>query len=171
MFSPIATNVSGLEVCELLPRHAKCADRYTIIRSVAHEFADHGGGHKRFLTGRIPATPTGFVNDAPAVGSIVARCRERLSTSLPNYISGTEPGRAGVDVYSFGAAWLGPSYTPFNVPGDPGEAGFSVKNLSLDQSAAGRLGDRVQLLNGFDRLRRGIDETIVTGKQIGRAHV
>ncbi|MFM7863063.1 MAG: DUF1501 domain-containing protein, partial [Planctomycetaceae bacterium] len=64
LFSPIATNVPGLQVCELMPRHAQCADRYTIIRSVAHEFADHGGGHKRFLTGRMPATPTGFVNDA-----------------------------------------------------------------------------------------------------------
>lgn len=159
LFSPIATSVPGLQVCELLPRHAQCAYRYTIIRSIAHEFADHGGGHKRFLTGRMPATPTGFVNDAPAVGSIVARCRERMSSPLPNYISGTEPGRAGVDVYSFGAAYLGPSYTPFNVPGDPGEPGFSVRNLSVDQSAAGRLEDRVLLLNGFDRLRRGIDES------------
>lgn len=159
LFSPIATNVSGLDVCELLPLHAKCADRYNIIRSVAHEFADHGGGHKRFLTGRLPATPTGFVNDAPAVGSIVARCRERVATGLPNYISGTEPGRAGVDVYSFGAAWLGPSYVPFNVPGDPGEAGFTVRNLSVDKVASSRLEDRVQLLQGFDRLRRGIDES------------
>ncbi|HQZ69148.1 MAG TPA: DUF1501 domain-containing protein, partial [Planctomycetaceae bacterium] len=100
IFQPITTNVKGLDVCELLPLHAKCADRYTIVRSVAHEFADHGGGHKRFLTGRKPATPTGFVNDAPAVGSIVAKCREHLATGLPNYVSGTEPGRAGVDVYS-----------------------------------------------------------------------
>src|ERR1700709_376153 len=44
IFSPIRTNVPGIDVCELLPLHAKCADKYTIIRSVAHEFADHGGG-------------------------------------------------------------------------------------------------------------------------------
>src|SRR5690606_5133082 len=69
-FRPISTNVPGIDVCELMPLHAKVADRYTIIRSIAHEFADHGGGHKRFLTGRKPAEPTGFVNDAPAVGSI-----------------------------------------------------------------------------------------------------
>jgi hypothetical protein len=126
---------------------------------VAHEFADHGGGHKRFLTGRMPARPDGFVNDAPAVGSIVAKCREHYATGMPNYISGTEPGRAGVDVYSFGAAYLGPSYTPFNVPGDPSEAGFSVKNLSVDQSASERLDDRTSLLIGFDRLRRSVDDS------------
>src|SRR3954468_21379862 len=47
IFSPIKTNVPGIDVCELLPLHARCADRYNIIRSISHEFADHGGGHKR----------------------------------------------------------------------------------------------------------------------------
>src|SRR4051812_39334529 len=37
IFSPIKTNVPGIEVCELLPMHARCADRFNIIRSVAHE--------------------------------------------------------------------------------------------------------------------------------------
>lgn len=112
IFKPVPTNVKGIDVCELLPLHTKCADRYNLVRSVAHEFADHGGGHKRFLTGRKPATPDGFINDAPAVGSIVAKCREHFATGMPNYISGTEPGRAGVDVYSFGAAYLGPRLLP-----------------------------------------------------------
>jgi hypothetical protein len=43
IFSPIKTNVPGIEVCEHLPRHAKIADKYALIRSVCHEFADHGG--------------------------------------------------------------------------------------------------------------------------------
>lgn len=158
-FHPIPTNVPGLEVCELMPLHARCADRYTIIRSVAHEFADHGGGHKRFLTGRIPKTPTEFVNDAPAVGSIVAKCREHRQVGIPNYISGTDAGRAGVDVYSFGAAYLGPAYVPFNIPGDPNEPGFQVQNVSLDQRIAERLDDRVRLLRGFDQLRREVDQS------------
>ena len=159
LFRPVTTNVRGIDVCELLPLHANCADRYTIVRSVAHEFADHGGGHKRFLTGRLPARPDGFVNDAPAVGSVVARCREHFAMGLPNYISGTEPGRADVDTYSFGAAYLGATYTPFNLPGDPSESGFTVRNLSVDQSAADRLQDRTLLLRGFDRLRRRIDDS------------
>ncbi|MCA9164192.1 MAG: DUF1501 domain-containing protein [Planctomycetales bacterium] len=158
-FRPISTNVPGIDVCELLPMHAKIADRYTLIRSVAHEFADHGGGHKRFLTGRKPAEPTGFVNDAPAVGSIVAKMREHRNNGLPNYISGTNPGRAGVDVYSFGAAYLGPSYVPFNVPGDPSDEKFEVRNLGLDQSMSERLDDRVRLLEGFDRFRRDVDQS------------
>lgn len=158
-FHPIPTNVDGLDVCELMPLHAQCADRYAIVRSIAHEFADHGGGHKRFLTGRDPKEPTGFVNDHPAVGSVVAKCREQRQNGLPTYISATEPGRAGVDVYSFGAAYLGPSYVPFNVPGDPSEATFQVQNVSLDTSLAGRLDDRMRMLSGFDLLRREIDQS------------
>lgn len=45
-FSPISTNVSGIDVCELLPMHAKIADKFTLIRSIAHKFNDHGGGFK-----------------------------------------------------------------------------------------------------------------------------
>jgi hypothetical protein len=32
LFNPIATNVPGLDVCELMPRHALCADKYNVIR-------------------------------------------------------------------------------------------------------------------------------------------
>lgn len=158
-FHPIQTKVSGLDVCELMPRHATCADKYTIIRSIAHNFADHGGGHKRFLTGRDPKEPTGFVNDYPAVGSVVAKCRENRNIGLPNYISGTAPGRAGVDVYSFGAAYLGPSYAPFNVPGDPSEDKFEVKNIALSQAISDRLDDRILLRKEFDKLRQQIDRS------------
>jgi hypothetical protein len=51
-FNPIKTTVPGLDVCEHMPLHAKTAKRFSIIRSIHHTFSDHGGGHKRFLTGR-----------------------------------------------------------------------------------------------------------------------
>ncbi len=162
-FHPIHTSVPGLDVCELMPMHALCAEKYTIVRSISHNFSDHGGGHKRFLTGRDPKTPTEFVNDAPAVGSIVAKCREGKNVGLPNYISGANHGRDGVDVYSFGAAYLGPTYVPFSVPGDPSSKDFSIKNISLDKSMSDRLSDRMSLLNGFDHLRRKIDSSGMMG--------
>src|SRR5437867_2818403 len=69
-FRPVRTNVPGIDVCEHLPLHARVADKFALVRSIAHEFADHGGGHKRFLTGRDPQSPVGFVNDYPMVGSM-----------------------------------------------------------------------------------------------------
>ena len=159
IFSPIKTNVPGIEVCEHLPLHAKCADKYTIIRSIAHEFADHGGGHKRFLTGYNPKEPTGFVNDNPCVGSVVAKMREHVKIGLPNYITEVDGGRQGVDVFSFGAAYLGSGTTPFTVVGDPSADNFSVQNIGLTSDMAGRLDDRTTLLTGIDRLRRNVGQS------------
>ena len=156
-FRPIPTVVPGLDVCELMPRHARTADKFCIVRSIAHEFADHGGGHKRFLTGRLPKEPTGFVNDHPAVGSLVAKMREQRRVGLPNYISGTDPGRDDVDVFSFGAAYLGPAYTPFAVAGDPSTPNFKVPNIAPLAEVAGRFDDRTRLLTALDRLQRDVD--------------
>jgi hypothetical protein len=44
-FKPIQTNVVGLQVCELMPRLAQMADKYTVIRSVTTE--NKPGDHAR----------------------------------------------------------------------------------------------------------------------------
>ena len=158
-FNPIRTNVPGIDVSEHLPMHAKCADKYALIRSVHHQFSDHGGGHKRFLTGRDPFQPVGFVNDHPMVGSIVSRCREEVNAGLPNYVAGVDNGRQGTDTFSFGAAYLGQATTPFTVAGDPAEAKFGVQNLSIPAELVDKLHDRQSLLKKLDTVRREIDST------------
>lgn len=158
-FKPIRTNVPGIDVCELLPRHARIADRFSLIRSIAHNFADHGGGHKRFLTGRDPREPVGFVNDYPMVGSMVAEARRHHRAAVPNYIAGTDNGRQGIDVFSFGSAYLGPRTHPFPVAGDPSAANFEVKNLALPTEAASRLRERTGLLERLDSAPRAHDRS------------
>lgn len=155
-FHPISTNVAGIDVCELMPRHAAIADRFSVVRSVAHTFADHGGGHKRLMTGRIPVTPVDTVNHAPATGSIVAKCRERQNNGIPNYVSLNPGGRSG-DVFAQGAAYLGQAFTPFTVEGDPSAPGFAVPNISPQQNLGGRIDDRMALLGNLDRIERQID--------------
>ncbi|HEX7377060.1 MAG TPA: DUF1501 domain-containing protein [Pirellulales bacterium] len=156
IFRPIATKVQGIDVCEMLPRHAAIADKFCIVRSVSHTFADHGGGHKRMMTGRIPLTPTETINDAPATGSIVARCREAWDRGLPNYVSMNPGGRID-DVFAQGAAYLGPAYMPFNVVGDPSMPQFVVPNVAPTPTAAAHIGDRTRLLASLDRIERAID--------------
>lgn len=155
-FRPIRTKVAGLDVCELMPRHADVADKFCIVRSVSHTFADHGGGHKRMMTGRVPLTPVETVNDAPATGSIVAKCRERRDRGIPNYVSLNPGGRTG-DVFAQGAAYLSQAYLPFTVEGDPTAPSFSVPNVAPLESASARIDDRTKLLAAFDRLERRID--------------
>ncbi len=159
IFNPIATNVQGITICEHMPQLARVADRFSLIRSIAHKFADHGGGHKQFMTGRAPKSPVNTVNDAPAVGSIVSKWFERRDVGVPNYICNAPNGRHGVDVFAMGSAYLGPSYTPFTVPGNPADDGFEVKNVSITKEMEERLGDRTKLLTGFDQLRQDIDQS------------
>ncbi|MFP6575121.1 MAG: DUF1501 domain-containing protein, partial [Pirellulaceae bacterium] len=163
-FNPIRTKVPGMDIGELLPRHAKIADKFTLIRSCAHKFADHGGGHKRFLTGRAPLEPSGFVNDTPMVGSMAAKVLEdrKNSSGLCNYIV-LGNGRVNpIDVFSFGSAYLGAETHPFRISADPNAENFKVQNLAL---ASGlfeeRLDDRVSLLNGLDQLRKDVDASRV----------
>ncbi len=49
-FSPIGTNVPGIQICEMFPRLAKMADKFAIVRSLS----DSDGGHDCYqcMTGR-----------------------------------------------------------------------------------------------------------------------
>ena len=156
-FRPIKTNVPGIEVCEHMPLHAKIADKFAVIRSISHKFADHGGGHKRFLTGRDPLKPTEFVNDYPMVGSMVAKVRQDFHASVPNYIAGVDKGRQGINTFSFGSAYLGPSTHPFTVVGNPNDKDFKVQNLSLRLQSPDRVNERAGLLEAFDSLDVNLD--------------
>lgn len=158
-FRPTRTNVPGIDICELMPLHARCADKFALIRSISHTFSDHGGGSKRVMTGRIPATPTETINDAPAVCTIVSKMREHIDIGLPNVICGADDGRTNVDTYAQGSAYLSRRYTPFMVGGDPSRPGFQVRNIGLDQEMATRLDDRFRLLQGVDGLRRQLESS------------
>jgi hypothetical protein len=154
---PIHTVVPGFDICELMPLHAKLAHKYNVVRSISHDFADHGGGHKRFMTGRIPKTPVDTVNDSPAVGSIVAKMVEQRTVGVPNYVNICDPGRDGVDVFAMGSAYLGSSYDPFAVPGDPSSGKFVVPNVAPQVDIVGRMDDRASLMRQFDKFRRDAD--------------
>src|SRR6266498_3257950 len=50
-YRPIATRVSGLRIGELLPRLARLADRYCLVRSMTHHNGGHDGGMHVCMTG------------------------------------------------------------------------------------------------------------------------
>lgn len=160
-FNPIRTNVPGIEVCELLPMHAKCADKYNLIRSVHHTFSDHGGGHKRFLTGRDPKEPTGFVNDYPCVGSMAFKALEgkRDTRGMPGYMALGNGRVNGINTFSFGSAYLGAETHPFAISADPSDKNFKVENIDIDKALTERLNDRTTLLRDFDQMRRDVDNS------------
>src|SRR5438105_6152371 len=50
-YRPIATRVPGLQISELLPHHARVAQRFTLLRSLAHTGPCHDSGPQQLFTG------------------------------------------------------------------------------------------------------------------------
>lgn len=151
---PIETNVSGISVCEHLPEHAKVADKFNLIRSISHGFANHAGGAGRFLSGYNPLRPLDPLAQFPCLGPVVSKMLEgRRDPAMPRYIASAK------NVYGGGSAGLGAAYLPFVVAGDPNDPKFSVSNLSLSGGVKDRLDDRRTLLDAFDGVRRDVDRS------------
>src|SRR5437868_4695129 len=51
-FRPIHTNVPGIDICEKLPRLARLADKFAIVRSLSHPSNNHEPSVQHMLTGR-----------------------------------------------------------------------------------------------------------------------
>jgi hypothetical protein len=53
----IRTNVAGVEISEIFPRMARCADRYAIVRSVHHDAITHEAANVAMLPPDLTAHP------------------------------------------------------------------------------------------------------------------
>ena len=118
-FGSIASAVPGTFVCEHLPRLARLADRYTIVRSMSHDDTDHGSATYLALTGRYHArkssNPLPAPEDHPAFAAALKRV---MGTSRTFDTAVTVNGPAIVpELIAPGqdAGLLGREYDPFLV--------------------------------------------------------
>lgn len=151
-FDPIATNVPGIDVCEHLPRLARQADKFALLRSLTHTDSGHGPADHWMLTGYAPRAgfnPTLKPNNQyPSLGSIVAKTLGPRG-SVPPYVCLPKMHS------SAGSAYLGPTAAPFVVEADPNAPDFAVPDLLPPLTVdAGRLGSRHDLLRTVDRFAR-----------------
>ncbi len=153
-FKPIETNVSGVRICEHLPKLAKAADLYAILRSVTHNDSNHGAGNHLMTTGKSTPVPVGCGNSVsyhPSMGSFAAHERS-ASHGLPSYVLLGRAMRSG------GPNFLGPAYGPLVVTGDPSSDAFQVKDVSLPKDVdEQRLDARRGLLRQLDRMQRNAE--------------
>jgi hypothetical protein len=160
IWKPIATNVPGIQISEMLPGQARMADKFSIIRSLHHDSGDHFTGAHYLLTSRGGASGADTAGKYPSIGSIVARvCGPRVA-SVPPYVAIPYAMSIGLRPGYFGANYLGVPYNPFETEGDPNSDGFRVRNLDLAPGLTlARLEDRRSLVRQLDRVRRSIDQT------------
>ncbi|MEX0676901.1 MAG: DUF1501 domain-containing protein [Pirellulales bacterium] len=157
-FGTIATHTPGLRLTELVPRQAQLSDKFALLRSMAHTGGGHPSGSLQLLSGD-PDAADKIVPVYPDLMSVAHYLRSDRVKELPNYV-GVNP-ITRYDAFTIaGPAYLGPSYEPFVVSGDPSAPGFKVPNVGLsDPGQAGRLRERIRLRQSFDKFRRALDES------------
>ena len=143
---PIATNVSGIQICELLPLLAKQADKYSIIRSMTHGNNGHETASYMVQTGRAPGGRDVF----PCAGAVTALfkgCGAGYNGLIPPYVVLTEPqGRFSE------AGFLGSKYKPFATGGDPAQPRFNVEGIAAPGITEERQKSRRNLLHRLNTL-------------------
>ena len=156
-FKPIKTNVAGVQISEHLPRLAKLADKFALVRSFHHRRGEHSGGTHRFLTGYSSVAANLQDSEYPDVGSVVAKELDRTAGEVPLYVSNTK-------FYGSGPAYLGPSCAPFMPASNPltSTGANAYDPVPLHQSEKNRAGlsldaDGAVTLRGRDDLRRALD--------------
>jgi hypothetical protein len=164
------TNVSGIQIGELLPELAKCADKYSLIRSFTHGQNGHETASYLTQTGRMPGRIV-----FPAVGAVVTAFKgfaqsdkKQQDNLIPPYVVWTSPqGRFSE------AGFLGVRYKPFATGGDPSAARFAVEGIVAPDLSDADQRDRQQLLkqvNSLGNTLRNDTELVVAAKSRDHAY-
>jgi hypothetical protein len=104
LFRPIQTKVTGLQVCEYLPKMAQAADKLAVIRSMRTQSPDHPDGiyHMHTCYKQSERTPH------PELGAVIAKFNGDAGADLPTFVRMGPCGNAG-------SGYLGPAYEPFGI--------------------------------------------------------
>ncbi len=146
-FRPINTSIDGIRICEHLPRLAQIADRYTIVRGITHNLADHGIGTRYLLTGNRPTPAIEY----PMYGSVVSH-ELPARADLPAFVS--------IDRPLEGPGFLGAEYGPLSTGEKPQYLRpFRVRGISLGEGISmARYRSRHALSRDLDAFYQGLDE-------------
>jgi uncharacterized protein DUF1501 len=106
-FRPIQSTVTGLRVCEYLPKLARQAGKLAVLRSMRTHSPDHPDGiyHMHTCYKMAERTPH------PEIGAVIAKYLGPAGADLPSFVRMGPVGNAG-------AGYLGPHYEPFSLDRD-----------------------------------------------------
>ncbi|MCC7420287.1 MAG: DUF1501 domain-containing protein [Planctomycetaceae bacterium] len=161
-YRPIETSVPGVQITEKLPKLARLAHHFAILRSATHPLSAHNSSAAYALSGHSPGSDANIrptPADHPTYGSVVARTLPALHGMPPFVLTPTFLFDMGFPTPSAGGGWMGPRYDPFPVVRNrmmapsprwdgvlPVPEGMKLpEDLSLE-----RLRSRARLLNQID---------------------
>jgi hypothetical protein len=147
-FSPIQTNVNGIQIGEVFQRMARVMDKCVVIRSITGCADRHDA--VQCLTG-WPHDSLRPLGGRPSIGAVLSKVKGPADPSVPPFVGLAAPTQHRPWADPGQTGFLGPSYAPFR-PEGPGMADMRLNGITVDQ-----LAERRRLIQSFDNLRREID--------------
>jgi hypothetical protein len=175
---PISTSVSGVQICEHLPKIAKIMDRLTVVRSLTHPYPLHG---TVYAVSGIPNVDTKIESKPrdkrqwPCIGSIVDYLEtQKTGGKLPSiprnvalpFVMGSKneiPPLAGLYGASLGTRY-DPVYTEFSPKGSKLAPEVRPGRAFHDPYFAINPDDRL-VLGGAGKLREGVSPERFTSRR------
>lgn len=153
---PIATNVDGMVIGQMLPSLAKHADKLAVIRSMTHGINGHETASYIVQTGRPPGGRIVY----PSVGAVVNYYRgvgAGYKGMIPPYVVMTQlQGRFSE------AGFLGARFAPFATGGNPASARFAVEGIVAEGISDQKQQQRRELLGEIDTMGKAMGEHDLT---------
>jgi uncharacterized protein (DUF1501 family) len=152
-FRPISTNVPGITLCEHLPRMARMADRFALLRAVHHAAAPiHETGHQLMQSGYLSRGGL----EHPQYGAVLSHLRGPAAGGVPPFVVLPGPiGNTGVSVsHGQGAGYLGERHEPIFCLLD----GYTCPDVD-----PARLPCPTALVDAVDAAHRTFDTTPIPG--------
>lgn len=178
-FSPISTNVPGIQITELMPRTAALMDKLVIVRSLYGGLNDHNvhinltGWESHEQQGDSVAKPGFPTGGWPSIGAVMSKLHGPLNPGMPPFVSLSPPNAESTTRASLNQpGFLGIGHAGFE-PNRKKRHDITYKSgvsrdqvvrdgeqqaeISLRDMSPSRFTDRVALLSSFDRMRRDVD--------------
>ena len=126
-------------------------DKTVLIRSLTSPEADHDRASHHILTGWRPNPALVY----PSIGSVYAKTYGGMSGALPNQVAIPSRPLFG------GSGYLSRAFDPLDIPGDPSQPNFRVRDLTPPDQMT------------YDRLkrRRGMVDLLNAGSQAGQSEI
>lgn len=150
-FGVINTAVPGVQFAEICPRLAQELKRYAVLRGWNPQNGSHGTADQWCMSGRKFNPALTY----PCYGSVISH-QKGFKSALPPFVQlGTSVDRR------FGGGTSGPlglENMPFEIPNNPGDKNFTVRDITPPQGIAqARIDRRSKILAQVDALQKQAD--------------
>jgi hypothetical protein len=145
-YQPASTNLPGLQLSDQLPMLSRCADKFSLIRSMHSYSSEHGQGDVHIMCG----SPEDKNVQAPGIGAVLC-WQQKQQAAVPPFVHLGNMKHPAHSAPGYGG-FLGRTYNPFLINQDADSPDFAVQEFDgAPDVDVNRLSGRTTLLRSLDR--------------------